>query len=1026
MRGSQRRNVPGTVQKRLLLAACLLMSPTLASAQAAIAGRVTTASGDPLAGVEVQAASNVLIERSRKAVTDGGGRYRIEGLRPGRYEVTFLVGAVGSLQPASVVLSGSLTARVDLVLTAETVTVTGVSPVIDAHGATDEVTMSGRLVRSMPTARTYNALLPLVPGVVTSTSDTVTATATTSFPIHGGRVSEGRLALDGFTIGSPPSGNSATSYDIDPGAADEVTFTTQGALGESETGGLVMNVVPQSGGNVRRASVRVSGTSARLSADNLTDELRAQGATGASPLSRVYDVSGTFGGPLKSDRLWYFAAGHVGGSRRESPNVFANLNAGDPNSWTYAPDPTRRSYSDRTVETASLRLTWQASPRQRIGAFWDAQALCRRCSGATPGLSEPQRVSPEAVGVLGRPLHVAQVTWTSPVSTRLLLDAGFTGTYFGVGNFERDPNPTRDLVRLTEQCASGCADNGGIPGLVYRSQDFSVAYTGSYLWKGTLSYVTGRHTLKVGYQHTFMTDDRTWFTNGPSLSYRVNNGLPNQFTQSISPWVNDARAAADGLYIQDQWTTGRLTLHGALRFDRSGSWFPAQQEGPSRFLATAIHIPKTRGVDSYKDLTPRMAATYDVTGHGRTVVRLNVGKYLEGVGVSGTYANTNPTLRLPQTTSVFGTAGVTRAWNDANHNFVPDCDLLNPAAQDLRASGGDLCGVLSNTNFGKPVLTNAFDPALLQGWNVRPSDWNLGVSVQQRIGTRSAVEVAYTRRWFDGFAVVDNRAVQPGDMTAFSATAPLDPRLPGGGGYVVSGLYDVVPAKAGQVDNYVTGAGTFGGWSQHYDGIDVNIDVRASRDLRILAGTSTGQTVADNCGVRAQLPELSTAVTGTSPFGAGLNGSAVTPVSPYCHVRYGVLTQLRGLATYTVPKVDLQIAATFQSKPGALLAANYAVPNSAVAPTLGRDLSGNAANVTVNLIEPGSLYGDRVNQLDLRVGKLLRPGRSRLLLAVDTFNLLNSSAVLTYDNTYVPGGPWLQPLAILTPRFVKLSAELEF
>ncbi len=873
--------------KALLLWTCVLGSPSLVWAQAAIAGKVTSSSGDPVAGVEVRAASDVLIERAREAVTDGRGRYRIEDLRPGRYDVTFSVGG-RSPQPTAVALSGSITAVVDLVVAAgalvETVVVTGASPLVDARGAHHEITMSGVLVKAIPTARTYNALLPLVPGVLTSVNDTVTATATTSFPIHGGRVSEGRFALDGFTIGSPPSGNSATSYDIDPGLADEVAITTHGGLGESETGGLVMNVVPQSGGNTRHGSARVSGTSARWLADNLTDDLRAQGATGASPLSRVYDVSGSVGGPLNSDRLWYFTAGHVGGSRRESPNVFANLNAGDPEAWTYAADSTRRSYSDRTFENVSVRLTWQASPRNKIGAFWDAQALCRRCSGATPGLAEPQRISPEAVGVLGRPLHVAQATWSSPVSSRLLIDAGFTGTYFGVGNFERDPNPTRGLVRLTEQCASGCAANGGIPGLAYRSQDFSRAYAGSYLWKGTLTYVTGPHTVTAGYQHTFMTDDRTWFTNDQNLAFRVNNGVPNQITQSISPWVNNARAAWDGVYVQDQWSAGRLTMHGALRFDRARSWFPAQQEGPSRFLPTALHIPETRGVDSYKDLTPRIAATYDVTGRGRTVVRANFGRYLEGVGVSGAYANTNPTLRLPQTTSVFGTAGVTRAWNDANHNFVPDCDLLNAAAQDLRPSGGDLCGVLSNTNFGKPLLTNTFDPALLRGWNVRPSDWHFGVSVQQSLGSNAAVEVSYVRRWFHGFAVVDNRALQPADLTPFSITAPLDPRLPGGGGYAVDGLYDVVPDKAGQVDNLVTDAGAFGSWSQHYDGIDVQIDVRATGDLRILAGVSAGQTVADNCVVRARLPELSTAVTGTTSFGAGLNGSAVTPVSPYCRV----------------------------------------------------------------------------------------------------------------------------------------------
>ena len=162
----------------------------------------------------------------------------------------------------------------------------------------------------------------------------------------------------------------------------------------------------------------------------------------------------------------------------------------------------------------------------------------------------------------------------------------------------------------------------------------------------------------------------------------------------------------------------------------------------------------------------------------------------------------------------------------------------------------------------------------------------------------------------------------------------------------------------------------------------------------------------------------------TSGFGAGLNTSVVTMSSPYCHVAYGVLTQIRGLTSYEVPKIGVLLAATFQSKPGAMLAANYAAPNSVVAPSLGRDLSGNAANVTVNLVPPGTSYGDRINQFDVRVAKILKYGRSRTLIAFDLYNALNSSAVLTYDNTFVPGGPWLQPLTILTPRFFKITAEI--
>jgi hypothetical protein len=369
---------------------------------------------------------------------------------------------------------------------------------------------------------------------------------------------------------------------------------------------------------------------------------------------------------------------------------------------------------------------------------------------------------------------------------------------------------------------------------------------------------------------------------------------------------------------------------------------------------------------------------------------------------------------------------VTRSWTDANRNFVPDCDLLNPSAQDLRAGGGDLCGVVSNTRFGQNAMTNNFAAGVLDGWGVRPSDWSLAVSIQQQIRPRASVDVTYTRRWYHGFFVADNLSLQPADLTPFSIVAPLDPRLPGGGGYVVSGLYDVVPDKSGQVNNLIADSTGYGTWSQYFNGVDVTANVQIGKRFLLVGGTSTGQTVADSCDVRAQLPELATTVTGTSAFGAGLQSSAVTPVSPYCHVAFGVLTQARGLASFLVPKADVQVSATLQSKPGAMLAANYAAPNSAVAPSLRRDLSGNAPNVTVNLVAPGAMYGDRINQLDLRVAKSLTFGRSRTLVGLEIYNALNSSAVLTYNNSFVPDGTWLQPLTILTPRLFKITAELEF
>jgi hypothetical protein len=329
-------------------------------------------------------------------------------------------------------------------------------------------------------------------------------------------------------------------------------------------------------------------------------------------------------------------------------------------------------------------------------------------------------------------------------------------------------------------------------------------------------------------------------------------------------------------------------------------------------------------------------------------------------------------------------------------------------------------------NFGRNVLTNSYAPEILRGWGVRPSDWNVVASIQQQLGARSSVDVTYRRRSFDGFTVADNLSLQAADLTPFSIEAPVDARLPGGGGYVVSGLYDVVPEKAGQVNNRVTTSTAYGRWYQRFDGVDVTLRARLGTSFTAVAGTTTGQTVADNCEVRAHLPELATTTTGTSVFGGGLAASAVTPVSPYCHVGFGVLTQLRGFSSYVVPRIDLELAASFQSKPGPPLAANYAAPNSVVAPSLKRDLSGGASNVTVNLIAPGTLYGDRINQLDVRVAKMLKLGRSQARAALDIYNLPNANTVLAYNNTFVPGGPWLQPMMVLTPRLFRISAEVDW
>src|SRR4029453_9994959 len=300
------------------------------------------------------------------------------------------------------------------------------------------------------------------------------------------------------------------------------------------------------------------------------------------------------------------------------------------------------------------------------------------------------------------------------------------------------------------------------------------------------------------------------------------------------------------------------------------------------------------------------------------------------------------------------------------------------------------------------------------GGGVRASDWTLGASVQQQISARSSIEVAYTRRWYRGFTVTDNLATLNSDWQEYSITAPSDPRLPGGGGYVVSGLYDLNPALFGKVDNFVELAEQhdLGKWKNNFNGVDVTLNIRLRNGWTFQGGTSTGQGAGDNCEVRRNLPELTGNLIQGLP---GINTSPVNTTNPYCRVDYGWLTQFRALSNYVIPKIDVQFSGVFQSKPGALLAANWAAPSPVVAAALGGGgAAGPPANVTINILAPGEMYGDRINQLDFRAGKVLRFGRTRTLISADLYNALNSSAVLTYNNAFVPNGTWLQPQTVLT------------
>jgi len=329
---------------------------------------------------------------------------------------------------------------------------------------------------------------------------------------------------------------------------------------------------------------------------------------------------------------------------------------------------------------------------------------------------------------------------------------------------------------------------------------------------------------------------------------------------------------------------------------------------------------------------------------------------------------------------------------------------------------------MANSAFGQPFVSTTYDPNIITGWGKRGYNWEFATSVQQQLGKRVAMDVGYFRRSYGNFIVTDNLSVAASDFTQYSIVAPVDPKLPNGGGYTIAGLYDVNPSKFGQTNNYLTFASNFGEQVQIWQGVDVNFNVRAWSGLTFQGGFSSGSTLNDSCAVRAQVPEM----TFVSPLPAG---NTVAPTTPYCRTSTNYLTQVKGLGTYSVPKIDVQVSAGIQSNPGPYVQANFSATNAFTQPSLGRPLAGNAQNVLVNLVEPGQLFGERHNQVDLRLSKIFRfGGHDKVSANVDMFNVFNRSTVIIQNDSYsaTNAALWQTPQAILTGRLIKFSAQFDF
>ena len=396
---------------------------------------------------------------------------------------------------------------------------------------------------------------------------------------------------------------------------------------------------------------------------------------------------------------------------------------------------------------------------------------------------------------------------------------------------------------------------------------------------------------------------------------------------------------------------------------------------------------KFKDVPNWKDLSPRLGVSYDPSGTGKTALKFNLSRYIQ--------AHTTALARAsnPLNTTV---NSATRNWTDLNGNFIPECDFLDPVAN------GE-CERLSDVAFGTQRITTFYDQDVLQGYGKRPGNWETSIGLQQELMPKLALSTSYFRRWFNNFQVTDNQLVTPDDFNHFCIASPLDPRLPGGGGQQQCGLYDINPLKFGQSRNFVTFAEQFGNQSEVYDGVDLTVTARPRPGVMLEGGLDSGRVKRDSC-FAIDSPQ------------------ALRP--GFCDVHPPFLTMVKLVGSYVLPW-SVQVSGTIQSAPGPEILAAYTARNAEIQPSLGRPLaSGANGTAVVDLVAPGTMFGERLLMFDARAARNFRVGGMRVRGMLDLYNVLNANTVLIMNNTY--GSAWQRPLNIMGGRLVKFGISMDF
>jgi len=935
------------------LLAVVLWVPSLAFAQASISGQVSDESGGALPGVTIEAASPALIEKVRTVFTDAEGLYRFVDLRPGTYTVTFTLPGFGTLVRDQITLEGSATVTINGQLKvgalSETLTVSGEAPIVDVQSTAKEQVMTRELLNAIPTGRQMWTVAVTMPGVTLTGQDVGGAGGLqqTRMRAFGTVEQEVTIEVDSILMNSVHGGGSTQQY-FNDGMVQEMAVQT-GALGaETQTGGVRLNMIPQTGGNQFHGSlIAISVPNSSFQSSNLSDKLRnftcgptqaPCGLTSVNGVDKIGDFNLSAGGPVMRDKLWFFAS--------------SRTLIGD-TTWPNVP-----YLEGNRIYQQSGRLTYQASGAHKFTGFYERNKKTK--SAQSPGIGTDFEATNNRPGT--DPYEVAQMKWTGTMSPRLLLESGWglsairfitayqEGIRQGRGTAEWFSRVSRRDLGLNTLRVAGTPEQNN---LNHRNTFY-----------GSATYVTGSHTVKVGGQHSGGPLRTITDMNG-DLIQQYRNGRPESVVVYNTPFDTVANTDADsGVFAQDAWRLGNLTLNLGARYDYFAASIPEQNAPAGRFVP-ARNFAKIES-PTFNDISPRLNVSYDPFGDGKTAIKAGFSKFVNRM-TAGTLVN--PYNPLFQTTD-------TRTWADLNGDDIAQDNEIGPR---------------NSAAFGN-ATTRTADPDL-----VRPFNRFYNVSVDRQVARGLSLGAGYYRRTFHDLINSDNQLVSPSDYTARSVANPL-------GGAALT-IYNLDPAKrtAQQIVDVNDPTQKY-----EYTGFDVNFQARLGAG-RVIGGFTTEKWVSDSCSPDdPNNPISATAATGST-------GGQYCKQSDF-DIPFQTQAKLTGF--YPLPWYGVEVSGVFMSFPGARSFTNYAV-TPAISPGLTQ------ASITVPLVAPGEKYFDQRYQMDLGLAKSIRfGGDRRLRLQFDVFNLFNANTVMSEFQTF---GPRLdQPLEVLVGRLMRIGAQFHF